>query len=143
MFQLLRKQDQSSNSKLKKPSIVEASRFKSAIKEWRYPVKWNLEETKLKDIPLCISVGGGKGGVGKTLVSSNLSYSLAQSGYKVLVVDLDLGCSNLHSHFSIRPTKLTLSQYLKSETLEFSKIIANSSLSNWQIIPGGGDERYV
>ena len=38
----------------------------------------------------------GKGGVGKSLVAANLAIALAQTGRKVVLVDLDLGGSNLH-----------------------------------------------
>ena len=45
MFQLLRKQDQSRKKTYKRPSIIDASRFKSAINEWHFPIKWELEKT--------------------------------------------------------------------------------------------------
>ena len=44
-----------------------------------------------------VAVGGGKGGIGKTLVSANLSIALAQKGFRVAVVDADLGGANLHT----------------------------------------------
>ncbi|MCA9002600.1 MAG: AAA family ATPase, partial [Planctomycetes bacterium] len=42
-----------------------------------------------------VLVTGGKGGVGKTTVCANLGVQLAGQGHSVLVVDLDLGLSNL------------------------------------------------
>src|SRR6476659_2547 len=44
-----------------------------------------------------IAVGGGKGGIGKTLVSSNMAIALAQLGHRVMLVDGDLGGANLHT----------------------------------------------
>src|SRR5713226_2479535 len=38
-----------------------------------------------------IAVGGGKGGIGKTLLTANLGIALAQRGFKVVLVDADLG----------------------------------------------------
>lgn len=43
-----------------------------------------------------VLVTGGKGGVGKTLLTANLGVALARSGLRVLLVDLDLGLANLH-----------------------------------------------
>ena len=43
----------------------------------------------------CIVVTSGKGGVGKTTTSANLSAGLALAGHKVAVVDADIGLRNL------------------------------------------------
>ena len=43
-----------------------------------------------------ISVLSGKGGVGKTVVSFNLAERLSARGLRVLVVDADFACGNLH-----------------------------------------------
>ncbi len=42
-----------------------------------------------------VLVTGGKGGVGKTTVCANLGVQLAGQGHSVLMIDLDLGLSNL------------------------------------------------
>lgn len=42
-----------------------------------------------------IVVTSGKGGVGKTTLSANLGNYLATNGYKVVVMDLDIGLNNL------------------------------------------------
>jgi flagellar biosynthesis protein FlhG len=43
-----------------------------------------------------VAVTSGKGGVGKTNFSTNLSLTLAQSGQRLIVLDADLGLANLH-----------------------------------------------
>ena len=42
-----------------------------------------------------IAVTGGKGGVGKSNVSINLSIHLAEMGRRVLLFDADLGLANI------------------------------------------------
>jgi len=42
-----------------------------------------------------IVVTGGKGGVGKTTVCANLGAAVARAGYKVAVMDVDIGLNNL------------------------------------------------
>jgi len=48
-----------------------------------------------------ITVGGGKGGVGKSIVASNLALAIAQTGSRVVLVDCDLGAANQHVLFGI------------------------------------------
>lgn len=42
-----------------------------------------------------ISISSGKGGVGKTNFSINFSISLSKLGYKVVIIDADIGLSNI------------------------------------------------
>ncbi|RMF89778.1 MAG: septum site-determining protein MinD, partial [Nitrospinota bacterium] len=42
-----------------------------------------------------IVITSGKGGVGKTTTTANLGIALAQSGKRVVVVDVDIGLRNL------------------------------------------------
>lgn len=65
-----------------------------------------------------IAVTGGKGGVGKTNVSVNLSAALAASGRKVMLLDADLALANVDVLLGLR-THYNLSHVLSGErTLE-------------------------
>lgn len=48
-----------------------------------------------------IAVGGGRGGVGKSIVALNLAVYFAQLGRRVVLVDADPTGSNLHCHFGV------------------------------------------
>jgi len=61
----------------------------------------------LSKIPLIASISSGKGGVGKTFITVNLAACLARKRKKVLVVDCDLGLSNIDIMLGINP-ELTL-----------------------------------
>ena len=67
-----------------------------------------------------ISVASGKGGVGKSVVVSNLALLLAKQGRRVILVDLDTGGANLHVLFGLFRSPLTLTDFLthKVKTLE-------------------------
>ena len=58
-----------------------------------------------------IAVTSGKGGVGKTMVSINLSVALAQAGQRVTLLDADLGLANADVLLGLSP-KLTLADVL-------------------------------
>ncbi len=87
-----------------------------------------------------ISVGSGKGGVGKSVVASNLALLLAREGRRVVLVDLDVGGANVHVMFGHFDLDVTLSDFLdrKVDTLN-DATIELESLFNLKIIPGTGE----
>jgi len=48
-----------------------------------------------------IAIGGGKGGIGKTVISASLAIALADLGKRVILIDADLGGANLHTVMGI------------------------------------------
>ncbi len=67
-----------------------------------------------------VSVASGKGGVGKSVVASNLGLLLARHGKRVVLVDLDIGGANLHILFGLLQPQKSLSDFVsrKVESLE-------------------------
>ncbi|SIS47039.1 MinD/ParA family protein [Neptunomonas antarctica] len=61
-----------------------------------------------------IAVTGGKGGVGKTNVSVNLSIALGELGRKTVLMDADLGLANVDVLLGLRPKK-NISDVLSGE----------------------------
>jgi flagellar biosynthesis protein FlhG len=53
--------------------------------------------------PRVIAVTSGKGGVGKSNVVANLGLAMAQLGYRVLLIDADLGLANLDILLGLTP----------------------------------------
>ena len=61
-----------------------------------------------------IAVTGGKGGVGKSNISINLSLALAQMQKRVILMDADLGLANIDVLLGIKPVK-TIADVLSGE----------------------------
>ena len=84
-------------------------------------------------MPEIYSIGGGKGGVGKSFIVASLGALLAKQGKKVVLVDLDLGASNLHTFFGIKHPKSGIDGFLnrtvtKLEDAAVPTVVPNLSL---------------
>lgn len=90
----------------------------------------NVKPTGLR----IISVTSGKGGVGKTNFTLNLALSLVDFGYRVIILDGDLGLANIDIACGITP-QFTLEHLLSGEkTIEEILITGPKGLG---ILPGG------
>lgn len=81
------------------------------------------------------TVGGAKGGTGKSFISSNMAIHLAQSGKKATLIDMDIGGANLHSFLGIEQPKKSLTLFFEKKTpLEELKV--KSGIKNLSFIAG-------
>jgi len=72
-----------------------------------------------------LAVASGKGGVGKSFFSANLSMSLKLAGNDILLVDADLGGANLHDFVGLKIPGLGLYEFLKDK-IDIDKVITRS-----------------
>ena len=87
-----------------------------------------------------IGVASGKGGVGKTTVSTNLAMSLSQMGHRVLLLDADLGLANAQLALGTR-TEFNLSHVTSGlKRLEDIMVEVRPGL---QLIPGASGVRSM
>jgi flagellar biosynthesis protein FlhG len=70
-------------------------------------------ETGMSRLRRVIAVGGGRGGVGKTLLTVNLGVYFAQLGREVVVCDTDPFGSNLHGVLGLETPPLVTSEALE------------------------------
>ncbi|MAG13510.1 MAG: ATP-binding protein [Spirochaetales bacterium] len=86
-----------------------------------------------------LPVASGKGGVGKSLVAANLSIALGQTGRTVILVDLDLGGSNLHTILGIRAPETGLGTFLAGKGKALEDTLIPTDYDNLLFIPGDGE----
>jgi flagellar biosynthesis protein FlhG len=86
--------------------------------------------------PCIWAVGGGKGGVGKSMVTSSLAVALAGRGKRVVLVDADLGGANLDTVFGITRPPRTLSEFLAGEVPRLADVLCPTSVPNLRIVSG-------
>jgi flagellar biosynthesis protein FlhG len=86
--------------------------------------------------PLTVAVGGGKGGVGKSVVALNLALSITKLGARVTLVDADLGSANLHTMLGIDRPGPTLQALLDGRVRELDEVLLPTDYENLLLVPG-------
>jgi flagellar biosynthesis protein FlhG len=81
-------------------------------------------------------VGGGKGGVGKSVVASSLAAAIAGTGRRCAVIDVDLGGANLHTLLGVSRPRRTLSQLLTGEVASLEELMVQTSVPNLWLVSG-------
>ncbi|MEW5851597.1 MAG: P-loop NTPase [Myxococcota bacterium] len=86
-----------------------------------------------------IAVGGGKGGIGKSLCSASLSIALARLGNRVVVVDADLGGANLHTCLGVLPPLVTLSDFVNRRVEQLEDVLVRTPMEGVSMVAGAMD----
>lgn len=88
-----------------------------------------------------ISFSSGKGGAGKTFCSVNTACELASKGYKVLIFDIDINCSNVFIMLHVKPEN-KLQEYFEGNT-ELEECIVESNFKVDVISAGVNIQRFI
>lgn len=86
-----------------------------------------------------ISIGGGKGGIGKSLISANLGIELARRGKRVVLVDADLGGANLHTTLGLELPRRTLSDFIERKVPKIDDVVTPTGITNLGLVSGALD----
>ena len=84
-----------------------------------------------------ISIGGGKGGVGKSLIATNLAVAIAQTGREVVLCDLDLGAANLHLMLGAIQSKAGISALLSPDAT-LADALTDTKIPRLRLLAGSG-----
>lgn len=85
------------------------------------------------------SIGGGKGGIGKSVFTLGLAISLARLGKKVILMDADLGGANLHTLMGVRYPAFTLEDFLLKRVENLEDIVLDTQVAGIGLICGADD----
>src|SRR5436309_9425408 len=84
------------------------------------------------------TIGGGKGGVGKSILTASMGVALARMGKSVIAVDADLGAANLHTYLGIKSPAHTLLDVLQNRATA-EDVLLQTPESGLRMISCAGD----
>src|SRR6185295_7721195 len=84
-------------------------------------------------------IGGGKGGIGKSLLTASLGWQVARMGRRVVLMDMDLGGANLHTCLGVPPPVLTLGDFIRRRVANIEDVAVETSQPCLRLISGASD----
>ena len=85
------------------------------------------------------SVGGGKGGIGKSILTASLGWQLARMGKRVVLVDADLGGANLHTCLGLPTPEHTLGDFIQRRRDTIEEVLVETGSPGLRLISGASD----
>jgi flagellar biosynthesis protein FlhG len=86
--------------------------------------------------PRVWAIGGGKGGVGKSVIATNIAASIAQGGESVALVDADLGGANLHTLLGVPSPKVNLADFISKRVSSLGEVMTPTPIENVWLVSG-------
>lgn len=90
-------------------------------------------------MPTIYAIAGGKGGIGKSVVSILLAQSFAYDHRRCILVDADLGGANLHTLLGIGYPRAGLVDFLQKRTEKLEEVLHFTKDKNVKLISGAGE----
>jgi len=97
------------------------------------------QNTEMESAPIIWAVGGGKGGVGKSVLSIILAFWLARMGKRTVLMDVDLGGANLHTLMGIKNPPRTLNDFIARKFKSLEDICIDTEAKNLRLISGSSE----
>lgn len=89
--------------------------------------------------PTIWAVGGGKGGVGKSVLSTIFALWLARLGKRTTIVDVDLGGANVHTLLGIKSPIRTINDYISKKYKSLEDICIDTGVKNLRLLSGASE----
>lgn len=85
-------------------------------------------------MPEIFPIGGGKGGVGKSFITANLGALIAGRGKRVVLIDMDLGGSNLHTFLGVKSPNNGMDRFLNKTARSLDSTVVPTPIPNLFLI---------
>ncbi len=86
--------------------------------------------------PTILAVGGGKGGVGKSIISTMIALFLARMDKRTILMDVDLGGANIHTLLGVKSPSRTINDFVTKKFSSLEDIRLETGLPNLYLISG-------
>ncbi|HEY5950173.1 MAG TPA: helix-turn-helix domain-containing protein [Kofleriaceae bacterium] len=93
--------------------------------------------------PRVVAIGGGKGGVGKSLVAANVGIFLATLGKKVVLIDGAVGAPNLHIFAGVPRPSRSLAEALAAGGPSLAELAVSTHVPGVKLIGGVYDPPWI
>lgn len=93
--------------------------------------------------PRIVAIGGGKGGVGKSLVAANVGIFLATLGKRVILIDGSFGAPNLHIFAGVPRPARSLSEALAANGPALADLAVPTYVPGVKLIAGVYDPPWI
>ncbi len=88
--------------------------------------------------PRIWAIGGGKGGVGKSVIAANLAIETARRGITVTLVDMDLGGANAHTLLGLRTPTENITDFVERRIATLAEAVTPTPVRGLGLIAGAG-----
>lgn len=96
-----------------------------------------MQEIELQNYQRIFAVGGGKGGIGKSVLAASLGMGLAMLHKEVTLVDADFGGANLHKILGMESVLKTSQHFLQKKVNDLSEMaVPHPRYNNLKFIRG-------
>jgi flagellar biosynthesis protein FlhG len=86
--------------------------------------------------PRIWAIGGGKGGVGKSVIATNIAALIARGDQSVALVDADLGGANLHTLLGVPSPKVNLADFISKRVRSLGEVMTPTPIENVWLVSG-------
>ena len=83
-----------------------------------------------------VAVGGGKGGIGKSLLAANLAADIALRGIDTVLVDCDLGGANVHTFLGMERPEANLSDFVLRRVEDLPDVLVDTPVERLSLVSG-------